>query len=370
MEKLNEYLQSLLSTCSEELHLEPDKKPYLVSANGTTDVANVPILGTQISMMVFPLIPPEVKSALPHNSEVEFVHPHNLGNFNFVVQKSPAGFNVTIRPLLTDAGSPKAVSKPLPSEVPSTPAHEDIPFLTADPEPEPATAPVAAPASYVFESASAGIEYNADIQAVAGALPDLIPDTPVAIPEYSSFDAQPEIEVVSVNDPAYQTVFSPTADYEPPGNRGDFANGEYVPPSFDPPAPVAPSPFESVPPTPPSSTPSPSPEPSKAEFVATAPNAHMSGRMDALFQTMAEIGASDLHLSVSVAPMIRKDGKMKPLESNESVLTPESMRELLTSIRRSLPNGMTRILHTRSRVSPDFAATFSWTAREWERCSA
>src|SRR5687768_8019912 len=103
MEKLNDYLQRLLSTCSEELRLEPDKNPYLVSEDQTTDVANSPLLGTQISTMVFPLIPPHVKSALPHNSEIEFVHPHNLGNFNFNVQKSPAGFIVTIRPVIGDS---------------------------------------------------------------------------------------------------------------------------------------------------------------------------------------------------------------------------------------------------------------------------
>ena len=47
---------------------------------------------------------------------------------------------------------------------------------------------------------------------------------------------------------------------------------------------------------------------------------------------MAEVGASDLHLSVSMPPMIRKDGKMKKLECREPVLTPDAMRELLTSI--------------------------------------
>ena len=100
MEKLNEYLQTLLSSCSEELHLEPERNPYLVSENRTTELGSTPMLGTQISMMVFPLIPADVKSALPHSTEVEFVHPHNLGNFNFIVQKSPAGFNVTSRPML------------------------------------------------------------------------------------------------------------------------------------------------------------------------------------------------------------------------------------------------------------------------------
>ena len=76
------------------------------------------MLGTQISMMVFPLIPPAIKSALPHSVEVEFVHSHNLGNFNFVVQKSPSGFNVTIRPLMNSSDGSVQVPKALPQVEP------------------------------------------------------------------------------------------------------------------------------------------------------------------------------------------------------------------------------------------------------------
>src|SRR5687767_15308041 len=63
----------------------------------------------------------------------------------------------------------------------------------------------------------------------------------------------------------------------------------------------------------------------KTNFVMTA-------RMDALFNRMAEVGASDLHLSVSMPPLVRKDGKMQPLECAETDLTEETMAELLRSI--------------------------------------
>ncbi|MBC7901633.1 MAG: hypothetical protein H7070_16450, partial [Saprospiraceae bacterium] len=96
MENLNEYLQMLVSSSSYELRLEPDKNPYLVSASGTTDVSHFPMQGTQIGMLVFPLIPPDVKQELPNQPQIQFVHPHNLGNFSFDVQKSPSGFNVSI----------------------------------------------------------------------------------------------------------------------------------------------------------------------------------------------------------------------------------------------------------------------------------
>ncbi|MBX7172451.1 MAG: type IV pilus twitching motility protein PilT [Pyrinomonadaceae bacterium] len=54
--------------------------------------------------------------------------------------------------------------------------------------------------------------------------------------------------------------------------------------------------------------------------------------MDSFFYKMAEIKASDLHLSVSMPPMVRKDGKIQTLTNGESVLQPEAMEELLTSI--------------------------------------
>ncbi|MBS1770291.1 MAG: type IV pilus twitching motility protein PilT [Acidobacteria bacterium] len=54
--------------------------------------------------------------------------------------------------------------------------------------------------------------------------------------------------------------------------------------------------------------------------------------MDQLFRTMASAGASDLHLSVSMPPMIRKDGKMQSLSAGDDALTAESMKHLLSEI--------------------------------------
>jgi hypothetical protein len=114
MEQLNQYLQTLLDSASYELHLEPNKNPYVVAASGQTDVANTPLLGTQISMMVFPLIPLDIKQDLPNLPTIQFVHPHNLGKFSFTIQKSPAGFNVTVKPLLGSAIVSETESSPVP----------------------------------------------------------------------------------------------------------------------------------------------------------------------------------------------------------------------------------------------------------------
>ncbi|REJ79500.1 MAG: type IV pilus twitching motility protein PilT [Acidobacteria bacterium] len=54
--------------------------------------------------------------------------------------------------------------------------------------------------------------------------------------------------------------------------------------------------------------------------------------MEDLFRKMAAAKSSDLHMSVSTPPMIRKDGKMALLDPTAPVLTPDSIRALLASI--------------------------------------
>ncbi|MEP6787387.1 MAG: PilT/PilU family type 4a pilus ATPase [Acidobacteriota bacterium] len=364
MEILNEYLKKLLSSCSEELRLEPDKIPCLVSGTQTTNLANVPLKGTQISTLVFPLIPPDVKSVLPHHDEVEFVHPHNLGKFNFSVQKSPAGFVVTVRPILVDSGGsmeiPQATQEPAQEQAASmnvsVPEPEEEVFLETAPAPQPQPEFAAAaqtPFGIEIESSSASRDMNVGHPLGAGALADLLIDEYKTAEEYVPSSGGPEIEIVSVNDPEYQTIFSDTATYEPPGRRDDFAVGEYMTPvemvspsqeAFVRQEPVAQPPVvqqhqavQSQPmnyqTSPSQSMPYQTPQPpAEAAFVPAAANAGMMAKMDALFHKMAEIGASDLHLSVSVSPMIRKDGKMRPLRAEDVPFTSDGIRELLTSI--------------------------------------
>jgi hypothetical protein len=228
MEKLNEYLQSLLSSCSEELRLEPDKNPYLVSENRTTDVGSVPLMGTQITTMVFPLIPPAVKATLPNASEVQFVHPNNLGSFSFTVQKSPAGFNVTIRPVINDPNGSPSVPHSLPTVAPSipnpagSPVFAEQPYQASSPEPQPEPVPIQQP-SYDLESSSAAGELNSIETIETATVSELIVDEPIEF--LPAVVGEPEIEVVAVNDPEFQTVFSETSTYEPPGRRDDFDLG-------------------------------------------------------------------------------------------------------------------------------------------------
>ena len=54
--------------------------------------------------------------------------------------------------------------------------------------------------------------------------------------------------------------------------------------------------------------------------------------IDALFHAMCALGASDLHLSVGSPAVIRKDGRMQPLDPAAAPLSPEDVEELLTPI--------------------------------------
>ncbi len=58
----------------------------------------------------------------------------------------------------------------------------------------------------------------------------------------------------------------------------------------------------------------------------------LSFHIDDLFRAMYAMGASDLHISSSMPPMIRKDGVMKPLDDSYSPLDAEATNQLLTPI--------------------------------------
>ena len=360
MDILNDYLKTLLSSCSDELRLEPDKNPYLVAENRTTDVSRSPLKGTQISTLVFPLIPADVKAALPNSNEIEFVLPHNLGNFNFVVQKSPSGFIVTIRPMLSESGGSINVPRPLPDVAPTfeplqqpepEPAPQEVstayssPVFEPRPDPDPAPAYKQAPEppsyeqiAYDLESSSSAFEATATESMPNATLDELLAEETVSAPEYVP-SGGPSIDVVSVNDPEYQTVFSETAPDIPLRRRDDFIAEEYSAPPTETPSyreetAVQNTPYVQPPPAyaPPQPSPQHFEQPAEAAFVPAAANASMAARMDDYFALMADLGASDLHLSVSMPPMVRKDGKMKTLQDGDPALNADLMRDLLTSI--------------------------------------
>lgn len=271
----------------------------MLNADGPTEIANSPLLGTQISTIIFPLIPPEAKQQLPNQPEIEFVHNHNLGNFSFLVQKSPAGFNVTIRPLLSDNGGGQA-----------------------DVVQDSNNSAVTDNSNGAFESQNQSLSdfpgankanYEASIEIEA--------------------DQDSHVETVSVYDQEFTTTFSDTASYDPPAQPKVDVSAYEAPKSNgsataneqwnQQPAVT----FEPLYETNDYSSPS-----NQSATFSDQFGSQMQARMDALFRQMAEAGASDLHMSVSVPPMIRKDGRMAVLDCGETALTPVVIKELLTSI--------------------------------------
>lgn len=320
MEQLNEYLKSLVSAAGYELRLEPNKHPYVLSAAGEINVGLTPLPGTQISMMVYPLIPPSVKQDLPNRDEVEFEHPHILGNFSFTVQKSAAGFNVTVRPVVADTTPQQSELLP-PSEIENT-----LPTVGSGLSPQ-----VESSASeFVFESASAGRDESLyQDSTVPPTFAEIEFEYERAAPEQETVSfGGPEIEIVSANDPQFATVFSDTAAYEPPGRPSDFTASWVVPPAAEYEAREA----ETAAPAAEENAMVAEPLADRRKYDRRKVNTVMQDRMNTMFRQMADAGASDLHLSVSMPPMIRKDGKMQRLESSEGVISPEIMRELLWSI--------------------------------------
>jgi twitching motility protein PilT len=99
--------------------------------------------------------------------------------------------------------------------------------------------------------------------------------------------------------------------------------------------------------------------------MQTAPTLHVvpntsddTSAIDALFRAMCELGASDLHLSVGSQAVVRKDGRMQPLNDGGEVLAPDSILRLLMPV---LPETNRR--EFRERHDTDFAYELPGFAR-------
>jgi twitching motility protein PilT len=94
------------------------------------------------------------------------------------------------------------------------------------------------------------------------------------------------------------------------------------------PAPAA-VPAPAIAPAPPAATPQPrAAEPPARAGLDKGP----APALDRLFHAMCAMGASDLHLSVSMPPMVRKDGEMLPLDAAAAPLGPADIAQLLEPI--------------------------------------
>jgi twitching motility protein PilT len=75
------------------------------------------------------------------------------------------------------------------------------------------------------------------------------------------------------------------------------------------------------------------PSPTSPSAPAGPPPLRVEGPpIDRLFHLMATMGASDLHLTAGMPPLVRKDGRMQPLEEGAPALDPAAMSALLQPI--------------------------------------
>jgi twitching motility protein PilT len=292
MEKLNEYLQNLVSLQGYELRLEPNKKPCVLSSKGVSEIAVAPILGAQISGMIFPLIPNDVKMQLPNKSEVEFFYSNNLGQFNFVVRKSPQGFNVVIRPLVS---TEQEISKTKPEKAEESSKQEDF---YQKPE-------------SLYRQVQHAQSHREDVTISQSKIViENLDQTEEKLDDYPRFDevvsfGQPEIGVsnaVTGKSPIQSEEFYNKQNFQMQSEAVMQSHPEFR--------------KEQV-------------QESKVSFVSSARAREL---MEKMFNQMMELGASDLHLSSGVVPMIRKDGKVIKFPGYEEVFSPEKVRELLLSI--------------------------------------
>lgn len=98
MDALRNYLSSLVDQKGDELLFEPNKRLRLVDSDGRRDITPFEITGAQISTLIFPIIPTKERQMLPSLPEVRFDYAEpNIGEFDFLVKKSPSGFVVTVK---------------------------------------------------------------------------------------------------------------------------------------------------------------------------------------------------------------------------------------------------------------------------------
>jgi twitching motility protein PilT len=289
MEQINGYLQSLISASAYELHFEPNKSPFILSDHGVIEVSPTPLSGANISQLIFPIIPAEAKQKLPNQPEIEFSYNNPTGNFGFVVKKSPAGFHVIVKPLEAAPDSGIGLSTF------GSPAFENTSYQEPD---------MPAQNNSVFSVTSGDIPTTA-----APSIGDDKPPRRTSLDnifESSSLEATTNSTFDTFADTSIQDDLVPLDDYY-------FSQPELAP--VVPAAPAASAPAIEV--------------PASYAFESSPAAAR---RMDALFAKMAECGASDLHMSVSMPPMMRKDGRVMTLPCDENTLNAGAMKELLTSI--------------------------------------
>lgn len=276
METLEQLLAKFKDLSAEELHLESSQKPYFTTPGGPREISHSPIQHRDIVQMISPILTPTVKSQLMEKTLTEFQHRSSSGAFMVSIKKSSLGFNVIIRLNSDNADSAGAAAS--------------------------SSAGIAAPSPNFAQSAPTRPAGFAN---------------PVAAPSVASSGAAQMSQPMSAPGAA-QPMSAPPLQSRP------------IPSEASRPA---------TPPVHAQSTPAAAPNAPRASMPASAPaasskttiQARIAPEMDKYFERMFQAGASDLHMSVGMPPMIRHDGEMKPLPGFP-VLDVETLERLLYEI--------------------------------------
>jgi twitching motility protein PilT len=366
MSEINSYLEHLVSQSASELRLEPNQIPYITTASGQVNVSSAQMQGGQISMLVFPMIPVEARQSLTRQEEVEFPYNTSFGSFNVRIKKSSIGLNVVINPTIINGvsvNSPDANNQPV-SQV-YTPV--ETPF-------EETVSPAYVPSSFnqppaspnTFNQQSAAFE-QPNNEVVAAPIATENPENTSSFNYYLKklkdnrgleviLTPNKEAVLVTQTDrlqitskPLFETHISllidPLVSIETKKllnerNKAEFLhNNQYgkflivleksgyetsVRIKFAPMEERAPVVEQKV---------------DESQFLgantSTASvsfNSNARQQMDDFFHKMSGMGASDLHLSATMLPLVRKDGRMLPLSKDFPAISPDKMKELLNSI--------------------------------------
>ena len=299
---------------ADELRIEPDTKLHFLTGAEPTEIDNSVVTPAIVSQLVFPIIPLEEKLRLSSLPQISFRHTNDLGLFGVTVAKSPSGLTASVKKINVPQIEPEAGSTPPAS----------VGEASAQPNRNPAS--LSAPSPFASASSPAIAATQFQNGAKTAATPTIVSEklgSPALSPlsKTSSGGANLPGILDSLAEELEETYNQDSSPSLPPPQN----------PAFTPPAPaVAPSQQSLENSTSPDKIAANGANGAVSKPASTGATA--APKMDALFYQMAEQKASDLHLSVSIPPMIRKDGKMALLQEGLTPVTTEAMRDLLYSI--------------------------------------
>jgi twitching motility protein PilT len=289
--KLETLLKMLATSKFDQMQVDPDAPPTFITPSGKKNASDMALTASTIAAMVFPSMSLDDKLRLPNLPRVAFNITNEIGSFNCTVVKAANGLSVTFDKITVNEPGATAESgklnAPLPYQVENTPPMPVNKFApTAENKVKPPV--LNKPAETPPPAADSKQNSASTSKSLLGSLQSVFS----SVSKQTVEEADDVVEVLETEDEA------PTPSYR----KETFQPQPYVETSY------------------------------KQSYSADNNGAKFKPKMDALFHKMAEMKASDLHLSVSMPPMVRKDGRMQPLNGSDEPLTPETMRDLLRSI--------------------------------------